>query len=393
MSDDAARLTSGQAWRDWCRRLEATGQRILADDFPADPRGRAEGFRALTRLLVYATQLEMEAGDPLHPVFYRYEDPRTPWGGPNPDNVYLRASIDPTHSYRVRANVTGVREALFSLHEGDMQRGEYGVYSERSLASLELGPEGALELEIAPDPRPGNWLPSHARARLLMIRVYLSDWERDASPPFQIERVGAEGVPPPPPDPAAVARALDRSADWVETTVTFWNDYLRKARARATPNVAAPPRATPGGADHILYGSCFFELAEDEVLLLRCDEPDADYWSFSLHTPSWFESGDFANRQTSLSGHQAAIDSDGRLRLVVAPDDPESVNWIDSEGRREGLLAYRFVGARSRPTPEARVVRRSELAGALPADHPRLDAAARRKSLARRRAALWGRYR
>ena len=385
MTDDAARLSSGDAWRDWCRRLEAIGERILADDFPAQARARAEGFRALTRLLVYATQMEMEAGDPLHPELYRYEDPRTPWGGPNPDNLYLRASVLPEHSYRVRANVTGVREALFSLHEGDMQLGEYGVYSERSLSSLEVGAEGALEITIAPDAQPGNWMPSHPKARVLIIRVYLSDWERDVSPGFQIERVGAEGVPPPPPDPAAVARALDRSVAWVETTVTFWNDYLRKARARATPNVAAPPRSTPGGADHILYGSCFFELSCDEALLLSCEAPDADYWSFTLHTPAWFESGDFANRQTSLSGHQATIDSDGRVRLVVSRDDPGSPNWIDTEGRSEGLIAYRFVGARNRPVPEARVLRRSEIREALPTDHPRMEPDARRESLARRR--------
>ena len=71
------------------------------------------------------------------------------WGGPNPDNVYLRASIDPGCAYRVRGNVAGVREALFSLHEGDMQRGEYGVYSERSLTSLEVGPGGTLEIEVS----------------------------------------------------------------------------------------------------------------------------------------------------------------------------------------------------------------------------------------------------
>jgi hypothetical protein len=393
MMDDAARLVSGEAWRDWCRRLEGIGERILADDFPADPAARAEGYRALTRLLVYATQLELEAGDPLHPVLYRYEDPRTQWGGPNPDNLYLRASIHPDHAYRVRGNVSGVREALFSLHEGDMQLGEYGVYSERSLGSLARDLAGELVIEIGPEPRPGNWLPSHPRARLFMIRVYASDWERDATPGFAIDRIGAEGVPPPPPDPAAVARALERSAAWVERSVTYWNDYLRKARARAAPNVAQPPRSAPGGADHILYGSCFFQLAAGEALLLECEAPDADYWGFCLHTPVWFESGDFANRQTSLSRHQAALDDDGRLRLVVAREDPGSPNWIDSEGRGEGLLAYRFVGARSRPAPQARVVPLSQIASALPPDHPRVDADERRRRLARRRDALWQRYR
>jgi hypothetical protein len=393
MDDDAVRLLSGEAWSDWCRRLEATGRHILGDEFPQDARGRAEGVRALTRLLVYATQLEMEAGDPEHPVFYRYEDPRTQWGGPNPDNVYLRARIDPTLAYRIRTDVSGVREVLFSLHEGDMQLSEYGVFSECALSELDVGADGSLEIHVAPEARPGNWMRSHPDARLLMIRVYVSDWERDAAPPFEIERVGAEGVPPPPPDPGAVARALDRSAAWVDTTVRYWNEYLRKARERATPNRAAPPRPTPGGADHILYGSCFFDLAPDEALLLSCETPDAHYWSFTLHTPAWFESGDFASRQTSLSDQQAVADPDGRLRLVLAHDDPGSPNWIDTEARPQGLLAYRFVRARSRPVPDARVLPLRDVSDALPDFHPRIDPAARRISLARRRAALWRRYR
>jgi hypothetical protein len=80
-------LVSGEAWRDFCDRLKAAGEAILADGFPDSPFDRAEGFRWLTRLVVHATQLEVEAGDPRHPFFIRYETPHNQWGGPNPDNV------------------------------------------------------------------------------------------------------------------------------------------------------------------------------------------------------------------------------------------------------------------------------------------------------------------
>jgi hypothetical protein len=393
MEDDAARLVSGEAWRAWCERLRAAGERILEADFPSDPRGRAEGFRALTRLLVYATQMEMEAGDARFPVFYRYEDPRTQWGGPNPDNVYLRARVDPGATYRVWGDVAGVRQAIFSLHEGDMQLGEYGVYGERTLDELATSSDGRLELSLSPREQPGNWIPMHPKARLFMIRVYVADWERDAAPAFHIVCAGEEGVPPPPPDPASVARALDRSTAWVERSVVFWNDFLRRGPARAKPNHAAPPRPAPGGAHHILYGTCPFDLTEGEALILTCDAPDADYYGFTLHTPTWFESGDFANRQTSLNGEQMHVDADGRFRVVVAARDPGVPNWIDNEKRRCGLLAYRFVRARAVPTPEAVVVPIGKLRAHLPAGHPRTSPEERRARLARRREALWSRYR
>jgi hypothetical protein len=393
MQDDAARLVSGEAWRAWCDRLRAAGERILREDFPSDPRGRAEGFRALTRLLVYATQMEMEAGDPRFPVFYRYEDPRTQWGGPNPDNVYWRAAVDPGATYRVWGDVRGVRQAIFSLHEGDMQLGEYGVYGERTLDELATPGDGRLELVLSPREHPGNWIAMHPQARLFMIRVYVADWERDAAPAFHIVREGCEGAPPPPPDPASVARALDRSAAWVERSVAFWNDFMRRGLERAEPNRAAPPRPAPGGADSILYGSCFFDLRDGEALLLTCEVPDADYYAFTLHTPAWFESGDFASRQTSLNGEQVHVDADGRVRIAVAASDPGVPNWIDTEERQCGLLAYRFVRARSAPALEARVTLLAHLRDHLPPGHPRISSEERRALLARRREALWSRYR
>jgi hypothetical protein len=383
---------TGEAWREWCERLKTAGEALLGDGFPTDPRERAEGFRYLTRLMVHASQLELEAGDPLHPTFVRYETPHNQWGGPNPDNIYLRANIDPTRSYRLWANVKGMRQVILSLNEGDMQLGEYGVFSERTLDDLTVDPDGRLEIHISPDAQPGNWMPMDAKARLLTIRIYQSDWERDAAPVFHIERSDAAGVPPPPLEPAFVARALGRAGRWVEASTHFWNRYTAEGWKRASPNVPSPAQAAPGGADNILYGSCFWELAPAQALLLTCDAPDADYWNFTLHTLAWLESGDFADRQTSLNGHQLHADGDGRVRLVLAHSDPGTPNWIDIGGRERGLLVYRWVWARSNPLPEAQVVALPGLPAALPADHPQISPDERRVRLARRREAAWNRF-
>ena len=392
MSDDDARLMTGESWRDWCDRLKAVGDEILSDAFPSDPRDRAEGYRHLTRLVVHALQMEIEAGDPLHPEFVRYETPHNQWGGPNPDNIYLRANIDATSTYRVWADVRGMRQAIFSLNEGDMQLGEFGVFSECTLAELEVDDEGRLEIWISPDEHARNWMRSDPKARLLTIRIYQSDWDEDARPVFHIERVGAEGVPRPPLAPADVTKGLDRAARWVEASASFWNQYTNAGWNRATPNEAMAPRSTPGGADNILYGSCFWQLALDEALVLECRAPDADYWSFTLHTLAWLESGSFADRQTSLNGHQTHVDGDGRVRIVLAHEDPASPNWIDIEGRERGLLVYRWVWSRDNPVPEARVVQLAELRAALPPDHPTVEPDTRRISLARRRESAWSRF-
>lgn len=394
MSDDADRLLSGQAWHDFCDRLKGVGDTILGEGFPSGSRERTEGFRYLTRLTSYAMRMELECSDPRFPQICGYEEPWNQWGGPNPDNTYLRAPIHPDHAYRVWGNVTDMRQIIASLQEGDMQLHQYGVYSEQGLDDWKLGPNGELELFVSRERPAGadNWMELHPDARIFQVRIYLSDWVNDASPTLHIERIGAEGTAPPPPEPAEIAAGLDRAAHWVEQSASYWNQYTSKAWERATPNAVSPARSTPGGADNILYGSCFWELADDEALVVCCEEPEAQYYNFCIHTLGWLESGDFANRQVSLSGHQLHVDDDGRIRVVLAARDPGVPNWIDNEGRARGLLAYRFVWSTSSPEPTGEVVKIDDVRSKMPEGHPVIDAAERRRRLSARREQFWNRY-
>jgi hypothetical protein len=149
----------------------------------------------------------------------------------------------------------------------------------------------------------------------------------------------------------------------------------------------------PGGADNILYGGGWWNLAEDEALLIECDPPSARYWSRQLSASPWFESLDFANRVNSLTGHQIALDPDGRFRVVISQRDPGIQNWLDTEGRRDGLITYRWVFSSNAPVPRSRVVELAELWAHLPAGTRRFDAAARRDQIARRQAAVARRFR
>jgi hypothetical protein len=229
-------------------------------------------------------------------------------------------------------------------------------------------------------------MPSHPDARLLSVRVFVDDWATDAVPTFHIERTSGEGDPPPPPTPERIAGGLGRSVHWLETSVPYWNAFLAGALEHATPNQIAPARSVPGGADNLMYGSAVWNLASDEVLVVTSEVPDADYWGWTIHTMPWFESGDYANRQTSLSGRQLHFDDDGLVRLVVAHRDPGTPNWIDTEGRPQGLLVFRLVGATAGVDPRAEVLSGDEVRSGLPAGHPVVGAEERREALRRRRA-------
>jgi hypothetical protein len=380
-------------WAAFCDRLKAVGQRILEDDFPDSPRDRAEGFRHLGRLTVFALQSSLEFADPEFPAFYRYDDDVVKWGGPNSDNHYQRAKVDPRGTYRLTGNVAGLRELIISTPEGDMQLGQLRVFEERNLSQLEIAPDGRLEVVLSATPHPGNWIPLHPQADHVCLRQYVSDWDHDPVVHLRLERVGNEGLAPPPLEPARVAAGLDRAATWVERSVVYWNQWLRRTRGALPDNVLNKPRAQPGGAGDVLYGGGWWNLAEDEALLIECEAPAARYWSIQLYSNPWFESLDFANRVNSLTGHQLHLDDDGRFRVVVAQRDPGVQNWLDTEGRREGLITYRWVFSSTAPVPSARLVKLAELPGLLPADTPRFDPADRRAQVARRQAAVARRFR
>jgi hypothetical protein len=387
MSDPA-----GAAWSRWTESLSALSARLVTGDFPTDDLGRAEGIRHLARQSALALQGELEHADPRHPRLHRYELPWSQWGAPNPDNVYLRCAIDPTATYVLRGDVRGVHEALFSLVEGDMHLDEHGVFAEVALSDLTPDADGRLQLMIGAGGDGPNRLPSSPAARMLLIRQYLWDWERDPVAPFTIERVDTAGMPAPRPSSAEVAAAVDRANRWVEQSIDYWAAYVAASRDLLEHNTFTPPNTPSGGAPSIAYGGGCFDLGPDEALLIEHDEPDAHYWNWSVHQLHWFDSGAWDERLMSCNGNQAHVDADGRVRIVVAHDDPGAPNWLDTEGKPIGMCVYRYVGARTKPVPTARVVPVTQLRAALPVDHPVVTGDARRSQLATRNRAAQRRW-
>ena len=101
---------------------------------------------------------------------------------------------------------------------------------------------------------------------------------------------------------------------------------------------------------------------------------------------------DFTHHQSSLNGHQLSFDSDGKARIVIAAQDPELANWLDTAGISKGVALLRWYFTDSYPTPSARVVQASDLRGLLPADTVWVTQEERRLALDARREAVLRRY-
>ena len=183
--------------------------------------------------------------------------------------------------------------------------------------------------------------------------------------------------------PDRAVRRLDAAGHWVETTIRFWNGWVADMRRAHKPGELQPAIHMKGGADDIRYGNDLYRVAPGEALVLETEPPRARYWSFQLCS-LWFETLDYTNRQTSLNGEQIRVDSDGRVRVVIAHTDPGVANWLDAAGHPEGMIQYRWIWSETSPHPTLRTVPLSELDAALPADTPRVTPEARRRAVAAR---------
>jgi hypothetical protein len=341
-------------------RVEAAYDALVAA-LPANARSRADARAYVEGLARVALAQQRDGADPDAPRFVENPSPTAKWGAENADNRYLWAPLRPDSVYRVHGLRGTSFELLLETKEGFMQLGAPRNFAACAASDLAVASDGGFELWLGGTARDGNWLPLDRDVRWLLVREYFANWERESPASLAIERVGA----PTPRRDVRDADALARTAAWVEATARYWNEWVAELRAAYVPGKLAVARRYEGGADDILYGNDWWELGPDEALVVECEVPDARYWAFQL-VDACFRSLDWAGHQTSLNHAQARIDADGRVRLVVAHRDPGIVNWLDTTGLDAGVFQYRFIWARTRPQPNARIVPIEAVAETLP---------------------------
>ena len=132
------------------------------------------------------------------------------------------------------------------------------------------------------------------------------------------------------------------------------------------------------------YWRGVFDIQPGEALIIETELPKkCKYWNVQINDILWNQV-EFAYRQSSLNGHQARLDMDGKFRAVLALEDPGVPNWLDSGGFQIGTVIGRWHGANSYPLPGIRKVPVRDVRRYLPSDTPRVSPAEREKVLRER---------
>ena len=257
---------------------------------------------------------------------------------------------------------------------------------------LEVDADGNFEVVLSADERAGNWMRIEGDHPTLTVRHFFYDWDtevRIVAAHRAARRCGGAQRPFGRSGRGACRGNWSPSATSSRTT---WRSFCNSVR-RAPPNGFLPAidRSEMGAAAENRPVIGRWELDPDEALIVEVEPPEGIYWSFSIGNP-WWETIHYGRHQSSLNAHQAVVDSDGLVRVVLCARDPGVANWLDTAGHSNGPIILRCVRTETAPTPTTRVVPFDDIPAELPADTTMVTAEERQSILAARRRAVRERF-
>lgn len=371
------------AWAHFCERLKVAGERVFKDQNSTTGLQRVDAVRFLTQNLGQAFDLALETKDTRYPLIHTFCNPTRKLGGDCADFTYQQAWIDGQSTYRITGtagtarffNITvqGPRpEGPGVLHEpfGDVP--EANLFGDQ----LNTASDGSFEIYIGGHERAPNWLPTTAGSRKLFIRQGFDRWdERPAR--MRIERVDMDS-PKPLPTPQTMIAALDWAGAFVTGLMNDWPEFPFAYGGVDATNPNRFPEIVSTGAD-VKRGraavNMHWVLAPDEALIIEFDAHEGLWMLTNMGV--FFNSMDFLYRPVSYTPSRTKVDGDGKVRLILTHEDPGYHNWLDTQGFERGNVTYRHMLEGHPVALSTNLVKRTDLAEALPADTSTVTAAER----------------
>lgn len=380
-----------------------------------DPENMAQLDQAITE---YANQAAMEVLllNSNAPEFFQQVAPSHDWylqsfSGTriwydNPDTVYRFVGVNNASSYVISGKFDGTLPADTNF---SVLTGLSGTTADNiNGKDLVLDANGAFTITADSTPTlPGqtNHLYLPPGTTLITTRNTLADWNseepmslsilRVSGPPnslfsqlggFAIPGIGSlvSGNPlltslvsliPPLPAPRLL-QSVEAAVIMLLLGISGEDKYMSVATTDATtgqtkaPNVFSDPDHNASFLATQLQSAGYFQLADDEALVLTINPGKARYFSVPV-TNDWTITTNYWDEQTSLNISQSEANPNQTYTIVVSPTDPAVANWVSTGGLNQGTISIRFQDfdplSTVDPTVSSQVVKIADLASVLPA--------------------------
>jgi hypothetical protein len=389
-----------RAWEQYLDGLAGLRALIYGHEFARTPDAQRKAHYLFHQLQAAAFN---QVIGPRHdyPVFYQHTFNQPILytnGAPNPDCVFRIAFVDGARTYRIwgrRSNSLMVLIQAMNRYFGDGEPIE--VLGTSDLDHIERDPDGSFEIVASAQRHPGNWIPLDPASpnNALLVREMFYNWDTEMPGELHIEAIDDAAPRSLVLDEHEFAHRLERAVrlmrhraydigfQCAETAYAHagWNNFYTQQHLDA--NKGVNPAA--------LFYQLVYDIGPDEALIVESDLPNPRYWNMNL-TDIWTNGIDFAYHQSSLNGHQAVVDGDGKVRVVISVRDPGIPNWLDPVDSLQGTLVFRCYFAERPPNASARVVHFPTVRDQLPKETPTITPEERARQLSKRRVAVLRRY-
>ncbi|MBU9762902.1 hypothetical protein FR943_03395 [Mycobacterium sp. TNTM28] len=305
----------------------------------------------------------------------------------NPDTVYRFSGVNAASEYVIRGHIepgTDPTDTNISVLTGITGT------TAANLSGKDIVVDENGDFVITVSARPAedgetNHLQLPSNATILTTRNTMSDWDTQQPMTLTIERVSGPpeslfgqigGFAIPGIGPAVVENsallnlvslipAFDKAPLLLSSTETALlmlvtgisgeNTYMQVATTDPVtgelrePNTLSEPAHNAAFLSTQLQSAGYFQLADDEAMIVTIDPGTATYFSVPVYN-DWTITDNYWDQQTSLNNGQAIqnLDEngnpDGTYTVVISKNDPGVANWVSTGGLNQGTISIRFQG-------------------------------------------------
>ena len=391
-----------------------------------------------------AAAFQQQILNPMNPAVVTQVAPPHNWYGldvdgsrllyDNPDTIYRFIPVNKTSDYVLTGRIyEGIpADTTFSVLEGLA-----GTTSTiLSLQDIDVSADGTFVITVSGEPAaPGqkNHLQLTSSSTLIAARNTLGDWDIEEPMELAVHRVEgppnslfaqlggfvflgalvndspfltslASLIPPlgiaetpfvtgPLAATIMLVRGTNQEAEYMALATTDTDTGELRP-----PNVMTQPASNAEFLANQLQSNGYFQLADDEALVLTIDPGNAGFVTVPVYNV-WTITDDYWNEQTSLNNDQAVANPDGTYTMVVSIADPSVANWISTGGLNQGIISMRFQNldpnSMAVPGVQSVVAKLEDLEDHLPAGTVFVTPEERAAQLAARRAGFdkrWAPY-
>jgi hypothetical protein len=356
--------------------------------------------------LAFLVALETVDSDPRRPhvvqvsmsphAWFGVNVPGGRWGIDNPDTQYFLVPLEASSAYIItgKRNAHGPVDSNFSF--GNFDR--WSTIANIGHKQLHIAADGSFVITL--DATPANGRSNHIQLTpggdCMIIRNTLADWGSDTVDRLTVKRIAGPEPSPVPTDDALEAIIVTRLRATLDRVIN-----TLQAPVFQLPVNVLPQPGKPGDKAGFLVTQQnalgHFRLGPDEAMVVTVQPGGAAYSTVPV-TDVWGVTPDYWRHQSSLNNRQAIANPDGTITVVVSGWDPAVANWVDTAGLEEGILMLRWqvlpekTNSAAEPAVRSIVVKRKDLAAALPPAMVSYTPAQREAQLDRRRAGFVRRF-